>query len=222
MQPAELLLASNSPRRRQLLTLAGYRFVPSPVDIDETPLPGEPPQTYVLRLAREKAAAAYRLWRAPGSSNGSVMILAADTTVALDGVILGKPADALEAVDMLRRLRGRAHQGYTGLALITPAGQTLTRVCATRVFMRDYTGAEIDAYVASGDPFDKAGAYAIQNVEFHPVDRLEGCYANIMGLPVCTLEDLLREAGIEPRLGLQSCPPDSQTCAFCRSLAGGA
>jgi MAF protein len=219
MQPAELLLASNSPRRRQLLTLAGYRFVPSPVDIDESPLPGEPPSEYVLRLAREKAATAYHLAQ---NDQGTLLILAADTTVALDGAILSKPLDAAEAVDMLRRLRGRAHQGYTGLALITPAGQTLTRVCATRVFMRDYTDEEIDAYVASGDPMDKAGAYAIQHSGFHPVERLEGCYANIMGLPMCTLEDLLREAGLQPRLDLQSCPPDSHACPFCRSLAGGA
>lgn len=214
-----LLLASNSPRRRQILALAGYSFVPAAADIDETPLSAEPPEVYVLRLAREKALRIHQT-TIPQPAHGTLPVLAADTTVADGAQILGKPADAAEAAAMLRQLRGRAHRVYTGLALITPAGTTFDAVCATDVYMRDYAEDEIAAYVASGDPLDKAGAYAIQHAGFHPVERLRGCYANVMGLPVCLLESLLREAGLTPRLGLAPCPENAETCAFCQTLAG--
>lgn len=216
MQTPQLLLASNSPRRRQLLSLAGYAFTATAADIDESPLPGEPPADYVLRLAREKAAAARR------NAGDSLPVLAADTTVALDGEILGKPGDDAEAADMLRRLRAREHQVYTALALVTPSGEVFSDLCCTQVSMRAYTALEMDDYIAGGDPLDKAGAYAIQHPGFHPVERIAGCYANVVGLPLCQLESLLRQAGIAPRLGLPPCPPDFHACPFCRSLAGSA
>lgn len=216
MREPQLLLASNSPRRRQLLDLAGYSFAPLPVDIDETPLTGELPADYVLRLARSKAAAALR--QAQGTT---LPILAADTTVADGDAILGKPSGPEEAAAMLAQLRGREHRVFTALALLPPGGEPLTGVCATGVFMRAYSDAEVAAYVASGDPLDKAGAYAIQHPGFHPVERLDGCYANVVGLPVCLLEQLLRQAGIAPALGLlPCCPPDAAACPFCRSLTG--
>lgn len=215
MHDFQLLLASNSPRRRQLLTLAGYPFIPLPVDIDETPFPGERPAEYVLRLAHSKAAQCRALTGRP-----DLPILAADTTVADGDTILGKPADADEAAAMLRQLRARPHRVYTALALVTSAGAQFADVCETVVNMRPYQEEEIAVYVASGDPLDKAGAYAIQHAGFHPVDRLDGCYANVVGLPVCLLEKLLRQAGLQPTLGLAPCPPDSAACPFCRSLAG--
>lgn len=117
--------------------------------------------------------------------------------MALNGALLGKPRDATEATSILRRLRGRSHVVYSGITLLEPAtGRTTTDVAETRLVMRDYTDAAIAAYVASGDPLDKAGAYAIQHRGFAPVSRIDGCYANVMGLPLCHLYRLLREADI--------------------------
>jgi septum formation protein len=188
-----VLLASNSPRRRELLGLTGWPFTVQPADIDETPLPGELPPDYTVRLAQGKARAAGALAQ-PGA-----LVLGADTTVA-DGVtILGKPKDTAEAASMLRRLRGHVHTVYTAVALYDAAGDILAvDLCATAVPMRDYTELEIDRYVASGDPLDKAGAYAIQHGEFHPVDDLRGCYASVMGLPLCHLERTMRKFGYSP------------------------
>ncbi|KAF0107565.1 MAG: septum formation protein [Anaerolineaceae bacterium] len=192
---APLVLASNSPRRRELLALGGWTFTVRPADVDESPLPGEAPGTCVLRLAESKAEAC------PGGT-----VIAADTTVAIDGVMLGKPRDAAEAVEMLRRLRGRRHTVHTGLG-VKQGGLLLTDLCATGVPMRPYSDEEIDAYVASGDPLDKAGAYAIQHAGFHPVpcsnrdyhvEKFSGCYASVMGLPLCHLVRTLRKMGIVP------------------------
>ena len=128
------------------------------------------------------------------------IIVASDTIVSLDGEPLGKPRDAEEARSMLKRLRHRAHQVYTAVTLIdTRTNQTITDLAATDVPMRNYTDAEIEAYIASGDPFDKAGAYAIQHTGFHPVDQLTGCFANVMGLPLCHLVRSLRRLGVEPQ-----------------------
>ena len=188
-----ILLASNSPRRRQLLTLTGWTFSVQPVDIDEHPLVGEPPQDYVLRLADSKARAAGRLAQ-PGQ-----VVLAADTTVADGSHILGKPSDADDARAMLGALRGRDHWVYTAIAAYLPAADKLvTDLCATRVWMRAYNDAEIDAYIASGDPFDKAGAYAIQNESFHPVERIDGCYACVVGLAICRVVHILGAFDIAP------------------------
>jgi MAF protein len=170
-----------------LLTLTGLTFTPAAVDIDETPWPGEPARAYTVRLSQEKARAALPL---AGSHD---LVLAADTTVADGETILGKPADAAEAWAMLRRLRGRTHQVYTALTLIhTATGQRVTEVAVTDVPMRPYTDAEIAAYIASGDPFDKAGGYAIQNAGFRPAVLTSGCLANVVGLPLCHLLRALR------------------------------
>jgi septum formation protein len=191
-----LILASNSPRRRQLLALTGWSFVSMPADITEQPFSGEEPQTYVRRLAEEKARRV--LADLPEDVNGDpstpVAIVAADTTVVADDMILGKPRDAAEAEQMLRRLRGRTHQVYTGLAVLALATRSVhSAVVATEVNMRDYGDDEISAYIATGDPMDKAGAYAIQHRDFHPVDHLQGCYANVIGLPLCHLARMLQE-----------------------------
>lgn len=192
-----LYLASNSPRRRELLKLGGWAFQLLPVEVDEHPEPGEQPAAYVHRLAEAKARVASRLVAEPG------VVVAADTTVACCGPqgedILGKPADANQAEAMLRRLRGRTHWVYTALALL-PAGETepLMDCCRSDVPMREYSDAEMRAYIASGDPWDKAGAYAIQHAGFHPVEELQGCYANVMGLPLCHLARNLGRLGMHP------------------------
>jgi MAF protein len=195
-----ILLASNSPRRKQLLALAGWPYRIQPADVDETPLPGEPAEAYVLRLAESKA-------RAAAGSAEDGLVLAADTTVVDAGAILGKPNDADQARAMLWQLRGRSHQVLTALAVLqSHTDRLLTDVCATDVPMRAYTEAEIEAYVASGDPLDKAGAYAIQHAGFHPVESLAGCYANVVGLPLCHLARMLRKLGLSPRADLpQAC-----------------
>ena len=184
-----LLLLSASPRRRELLASAGIPFEVRPVDVDETPEPAERPEALAERLARAKAAA---------SPDPSAWGIAADTVVAQDGAILGKPQDPTEAVAMLRRLRGRWHYVYTGVAVRRPSGAILSAVDCTRVLMRDYHDDEIAAYVASGDPFDKAGAYAIQHTGFRPVAQIEGRYDTVVGLPMELVEWLLRAAGWPP------------------------
>ncbi|NJC98178.1 MAG: septum formation protein Maf [Anaerolineae bacterium] len=189
--PVNLILASNSPRRRQLISLTGWHFVVSVADVDETPLENESPPDYVLRLAETKARAVH--------ANPDQLILAADTTVVDGSDILGKPQDEAEATMMLRRLRGRTHQVYTGIALLRASDASLqTDLCVTDVPMRDYSDEEIQAYVATGDPLDKAGAYAIQHPEFRPVAGMEGCYASVMGLPLCHVTRLMRKMGVEP------------------------
>ena len=186
-----LVLASNSPRRRQLLALGGWMFHVRAMDVDETPLPDEDPRRYVVRLAESKARAC------AAASHEDLVILAADTTVVDGQAILGKPGSMTEAVDMLRRLRGRTHQVCTGIAALRMAdGKLLTDLCVTDVPMREYTDAEIEAYVASGDPLDKAGAYAIQHRGFQPVEHLSGCFASVMGLPLCHVTRTLNQLGL--------------------------
>lgn len=193
MAQPTFLLASNSPRRKQMITWTGWSFTVRPADIDETQLPGEAPAAYVQRLAQQKARVA-----APDTVAGQV-VLAADTIVADGNALLGKPTTPGEAREMLTRLRGRTHQVYTALVLYDPvAPHMVTDLCVTQVPMRDYTDTEIDAYVASGDPLDKAGAYGIQHAGFHPVERFSGCYASVMGLPLCHLVRSARRMGLEP------------------------
>ncbi len=190
-----LVLASNSPRRRHLLMLGGWMFHTTSADVDESRLPGEAPDAYVLRLARAKARAGAAQGR-PGS-----IIIGADTAVVDGRDILGKPADMAEAEAMLRRLRGRVHQVYTGIAVFRPQdGAMLDDLCITDVPMREYSDDEIRAYVATGDPLDKAGGYAIQHRGFRPVDGpLQGCYAGVMGLPLCHLVRTLKRWNILPQ-----------------------
>ena len=194
-----IILASNSPRRKELLTLLGLPFRACPAEIDESALPGETPRAYVLRLAEGKARAVADRGAVAQVTTGS-LVIAADTTVADGSDILGKPEDEQQAMEMLTRLRGHLHQVYTAVAVLRAAdGMLLLDTCATDVPMREYSQAEIATYVATGDPLDKAGAYAIQHDGFHPVEHLEGCYANVVGLPLCHLTRLLRKLNVEPQ-----------------------
>lgn len=191
------ILASNSPRRQQMIEWTGWRFVSYPVDVDESRREHEPPAEYVRRLAEAKARVAAARSRAAGP------ILAADTVVVDGDELLGKPESAEDVRRMLKQLRGRIHQVYTAVALYDPPNQRMLRdLCVTQVPMRDYSDEEIEAYIASGDPFDKAGAYAIQNKEFHPVENFHGCFASVMGLPLCHVLRSMRRLGHEPRVDL--------------------
>ena len=190
----QFVLASKSPRRRELLARLGLDFSVDAADVDETPWPAELPQALVCRLCRAKAAAVAD--RHPGE-----VVLAADTLVVLDGVLLGKPADALEAVAMLSALRDRDHIVYTAVCVIHGAGVE-TRLSATDVTMRAYTDAEIEDYVETGDPLDKAGAYGIQDPQFAPVASWQGCYSAVMGLPLGLAAELLSGAGIVAGTGV--------------------
>jgi septum formation protein len=186
----KLILASNSPRRRELLGLLGWEFSIQAADLDESRLPGEAPAAYVLRLARAKALAC---------RGCEGVVVAADTAVVDGESILGKPREAAEAKRMLRQLRGHTHQVFTGIAVLLPAdGNPLSDLCVTDVPMRAYSDMEMEAYIASGDPLDKAGAYAIQHAGFNPVESLSGCFASVMGLPLCHLSRLLRGLGANP------------------------
>lgn len=202
MGQAMLVLASNSPRRRELLSLLGIPFAVRSAAVDETPLPDEHPAAYVERLACGKARQAAAQWKE------EAFFLAADTTVAIEvevgnWQIFGKPQDSREAEWMLRHLRGRTHCVFTGLALLHNVSGRLWRdVCVSEVPIRNFSDEEMRAYIASGDPFDKAGAYAIQHEGFHPVENFAGCYANVMGLPLCHLAILLEQAGIQIKKNL--------------------
>jgi septum formation protein len=197
-----LVLASSSPRRRELLTQAGYSFEVHPADIPEDPLPNEDPIAYVTRLAREKAEAVFReITKASASDQRAAaalqvpaappqVVLAADTTVTLDNQILGKPSDPADAARMLRLLSGRTHQVITGIALISA---TSTQVAAetTAVTFLPLTDDDIAAYIATGEPMDKAGAYAIQGRAARWIPRIEGDYFNVVGLPIALVSALL-------------------------------
>ncbi len=184
-----LVLASGSPRRRELLEGLGLFPEIRPVDLDETPLPGEAPEPYVLRLGRAKATAR----AAPGE-----LVLAADTTVAVDGEILGKPEDAADARRMLRLLAGREHLVATGVALFDPArGRLESAVETTRVVFAPLREAEIDWYVASGEPVDRAGAYAIQGLASLFVSAIAGSHSNVVGLPIATTYRLFGALGYD-------------------------
>lgn len=179
----DLILASGSPRRRELLEGLGVRFKVRPVDLDESPLPGESPRDYVLRLASEKAAARVE----PGE-----LVLAADTTVVVDGEILGKPQDDDDARRMLRLLSGREHSVLTGIALGGAA-----EVDETLVRFAPLSEAEIDWYVATGEPRDKAGAYAIQGLGSLFVEGVVGSWSNVVGLPVPRVYRLFARLGYD-------------------------
>jgi len=190
-----LVLASASPRRRELLAQVGYRFQVHPAHIPEDPLPGEDPIVYVTRLAREKAEAAYRaltaaLSKPEENEQSPLAVLGADTTVTLDNTILGKPEDAADAARILRLLSGRTHRVITGVALVTAKGSEVAAE-VTAVRFLTLSEAEIAAYVATGEPMDKAGAYAIQGRAARWIPRIEGCYFNVMGLPLALVCSLL-------------------------------
>jgi septum formation protein len=179
----DLVLASASPRRAELLKAAGFQFSVLPADIDEAAVPAERPEDHVRRLAREKALAA--ALDAPGAT-----IFGADTVVVIDNAILGKPGDLREARRMLRLLEGRRHHVYTGVALWR-LGAIRDAVEVTAVDVAPMTPAEIDWYIASGEPLGKAGAYAIQGLASRFVSRIEGSYSNVVGLPLSVVHRLL-------------------------------
>ena len=187
-----LILASSSPRRQLLLRFLGINFQVFPAEVDESIQVEENPQDYVIRLAEKKSLSIL-----PPPSNRSIVI-AADTAVVDGNQILGKPSNPHQASNMLQKLRGRGHYVYTGLAVRDTANNNvLTDLCVTEVNMRAYHDSEIDQYVATGDPLDKAGAYAIQNNSFNPVQKITGCYTNVVGLPLCHLMELLGKMGVK-------------------------
>lgn len=192
LKPEDVVLASGSPRRRNLLQGAGLAPVVHPVDLDESMYDHEPGPAMVRRLALGKARSA-----ADRYDQGRI-VLAADTTVVHQGQILLKPENREEAVQMLLRLQEGQHEVLTALALIErSSGRELVRLTRSQLEMRDYTRSEVVEYVAGGSPFDKAGGYGIQDEGFDPVnlDAFEDCFTNVMGLPLCTLSQMLEELG---------------------------
>ena len=182
-----LILASASPRRRELLTQAGFNFRVHPAHIPEDLQAGEDPIAYVTRLAREKARAVYDQLAA---AEPRIAVLGADTTVTLDNHILGKPEDAADAARMLRLLSGSTHRVITGVSLVSAVGvETAAEVTAVQFLT--LSDAEIETYVATGEPMDKAGAYAIQGRAARWIPRIEGCYFNVVGLPIALVATLL-------------------------------
>jgi len=182
-----LVLASRSPRRREILRQAGIPFVVRPMEVDETPLPGESARDYVTRIAREKAGAAVA-----GLPVDGEIVLAADTTVVVQGEILAKPLDAADARRMLHLLSGQRHEVLTGICLRS-ASRVIEDCAETSVWFAPLSPREIADYAASGEPMDKAGAYAIQGLASKFIRRIEGCYFNVMGLPVALVYRHLRE-----------------------------
>jgi MAF protein len=205
----QLILASRSPRRRDLLAYLGvpFRVVAPEVEENVAPASSGQPEELAEALALAKAEAVAR-------DEEEGIVIAADTIVVDGDTILGKPADGTEAAETLGRLRGKTHRVITGLAVVNPSsGQREASHVVTAVRMRDYSDAEIAAYVARGEPLDKAGAYAIQDEQFHPVDAYDGCYCNVVGLPLKALVTLLRRAGLDITLhSLQDLPPQCAAC----------
>ena len=202
-----LVLASASPRRRELLKLLGLPFRVVEAAVDEAVRPGEAGDDVAVRLASAKALAG-------AATRPAAVVLGADTVVVLDGRILGKPADECEARAMLRALRGRPHVVITGVAVASGDRIGWRGLTESVVEMRSYADEELERYVATGRPLDKAGAYAIQDPDFRPARRLVGCYPNVVGLPLCAALRGLRSAGLAP-----SGPPDDALdppCALCK------
>ncbi len=183
-----LILASASPRRAELLAAAGFEFEVAPQHVDETPRDGESAEAYVLRVAWEKVHSACR--------KSGTTVIGADTVVLIDGSILGKPADADEAAGMLKRLSGRDHAVLTGVAV--GGREEAGEVSRTTVRFLPLTDEEIAWYVASGEPWDKAGGYAIQGLASRFVERIDGSYSNVVGLPIAVVYRLLRRIGVNP------------------------
>lgn len=226
---AAIVLASASPRRRDLLRLLGISFSVQIANVNEEPLSGEGPEALVSRLAQSKALAISRGspvassrsefsdvsqpslesgCGSPTASSGAptlappvAVVLAADTVVVLDDTILGKPADDAEARAMLTALRGRAHRVLTGVALAVAGEIVRTSLVETTVWMRRYDTDEVERYVRSGSPLDKAGAYGIQDIGFRPVERIEGCFTNVVGLPLCEVRRALTALDPDRRWG---------------------
>lgn len=191
--PVKLVLASQSPRRQQLLQQLGVSFACCPASVDETPLPGEAVAQYALRLAEEKAKAGYQAW---ALQQPPLPALGSDTCGWLDGEILGKPRDEADAKAMLARMSGRSHQIFTAIALFD-GHQCFTDLVVSTVHFAHLSPELIDAYWRSGEPADKAGAYGIQGLGGALVDRIEGSYSAIVGLPLAQCRQLLAQVGLE-------------------------
>lgn len=184
----EIILASGSPRRRELLNTLGLSFTVRPAEGEEKAPEGAGPEEIVKALSRAKAEEV-------GRQSDGRLVIAADTIVYLDGRVLGKPKDEADARAMLSALSGRAHEVYTGVTVLL-GGDIICEAERTKVFFRELSQEEIDAYVASGDPMDKAGAYGIQGKASLMVERIEGDYFNVMGLPLCRLGKMLKTIGV--------------------------
>lgn len=185
-----VILASNSPRRRELLRQIGVVFTSDPADVDERILPGEDAEAYAVRVALDKA-------RVAAGRAGNGVVIAADTIVVLGDTILGKPADARDAERMLGMLSGRTHRVVSGVAIVdAKTGRARTGTASTTVWFRDLAPDEIRSYVLTGEPLDKAGAYGIQEKGALLVEKIEGCYFNVVGLPLSLLVVMLREYGV--------------------------
>ncbi len=190
-KPMALILGSASPRRKELVAMLGLPFTIKKPDIDETQQEGEAPAEFAKRLSREKAAVI-----ATNDEDG--FVISADTIVVHHGQVLGKPRDEDDARYMLQRLRGESHRVLTAVSIQNSAtGKVITDICDSKVTLRQMSDEEINAYVATGDPLDKAAAYAIQNVQFAPVEQVVGCPANVMGLPMCHVVRSLRRHGVD-------------------------
>lgn len=190
-QDREIILASASPRRSELLARVGIDFQVVPSTADETLLGNETPQEHVVRLSRAKAMEV-----AERPDQAGRYFIGSDTVVVRDDVILGKPANAAEAATMLASLSGRSHRVISGYAVHDRhSGRTLSAAVTTRVFFKELTNREIEGYIASGEPFDKAGAYAIQGIGSFMVPRIEGSYTNVVGMPLCEVIAALEELG---------------------------
>ena len=193
------ILASGSPRRQAFIKELGIEFMVIKPEVDESQQPNETPYEYVRRLSKFKAETVAASLNSPQTTilaADTIVVLAADTIgIDNDGDILGKPTDAADAKQMLQRLRDHPHIVCTAFTLLDTYGNEITDLTKTTVTMRPYTDAEIDAYIASGDPFDKAGSYAIQNPDFHPVAEIDGCYSNVVGLPMCAVKRALAQSG---------------------------
>jgi septum formation protein len=187
-----LILASASPRRQELLAQAGYRFETDPSSVTEERQPAEDGIRFATRLAREKAE---EVFARRHSESEPVLVLGADTVVVVDEEVLGKPADAADAARMLGLLAGRTHHVVTGVAVAWAPGSTEVAVEVTQVTMRTLSPQEIADYVASGEPLDKAGAYAIQGYAGRWIPRITGCYFNVVGLPLALVASLLEGTG---------------------------
>lgn len=188
-----LVLASQSPRRIELLGLTGLSFTQKHPQIDESEQTGESPKSYAQRLAREKAAAVMK------RQNDNSLVLAADTIVVHNDAILGKPSNADDAEQMLSKLQGETHQVITAIAVARPESGEMTEAsCSTRVRVRQFSHQDRSDYIASGDPLDKSGSYGIQNPQFRPATTLGGCLASVIGLPLCHVSVALSDLGAPP------------------------
>lgn len=199
-QPVSLILASASPRRRELLAALGVTFEVLPSEVDESTDERDPARVTELLAARKAEAVARLATMPPGA-----VVIGSDTVVVLDGHILGKPRDASEARGMLGLLRAREHEVFSGVAIAT-GGRVLSDHARTAVHMRSYSDEEVEAFIATGSPFDKAGGYAIQDEAFAPVERFEGCRCNVVGLPLATLRGLLASIGVRTARPTVECP----------------